>query len=509
MSSKKINKLKITEKIRDENNVDNIKFFQINEKLNNIINKIKSLIFNNIDDSITKTINACFHEINEIFENLLKSLNSMIYSKKQNEIIQRKDEQNIRNLYGKLFHEKLLNEIHENKIYFLTQKEKEYELLKQKTGAIICNGKIICNERKDNEIIILRTENSLLKSAIKNNEDLIKEKNDLINTLNKDILFYKAQIDELRQTKTHEFSSFSNINININEPKNNYNNKKKNSPKHNNANLYTNTIEISSSNKKVIKNKNINSNNNIYSSYQINSQLINKLNNGNNNKNKKEEYLHNKNNTYRDMNKNNTIDSNVYYCKYISVNKSLFSPINELKIKDNSDNNKQAKQYKKKNYFKNNIPLPEYNTISNEFPKRKEIKLKKNAISNQTSINHRKANSIQIVDNSIKKINIIKKEKSFSNEKNNIKNKNLQSVLKKINDIKNLKKNYESESITAGNLIKNKVKNNKNQLNNNMFPYIEKKKNNKGRNEKNDNSFNFMSKTTYNYYPNWKKKFNI
>ena len=164
---------------------------------------------------------------------------------------------------------------------------------------------------------------------------------------------------------------------------------------------------------------------------------------------------------------------------------------------------------KKKNYFKNNIPLPEYNTISNEFPKRKEIKLKKNAISNQTSINHRKANSIQIVDNSIKKINIIKKEKSFSNEKNNIKNKNLQSVLKKINDIKNLKKNYESESITAGNLIKNKVKNNKNQLNNNMFPYIEKKKNNKGRNEKNDNSFNFMSKTTYNYYPNWKKKFNI
>ena len=39
---------------------------------------------------------------------------------------------------------------------------------------------------KDNEIIILRTENSLLKNAIKNNEDLLKEKNEMINSLNND-----------------------------------------------------------------------------------------------------------------------------------------------------------------------------------------------------------------------------------------------------------------------------------------------------------------------------------
>lgn len=60
----------------------------------------------------------------------------------------------------------------------LSRKEKEYQLLKKNRN--ICNGKIICKERKDNEILILRIENSLLKSTIKNNEDLIKEKNDLI-----------------------------------------------------------------------------------------------------------------------------------------------------------------------------------------------------------------------------------------------------------------------------------------------------------------------------------------
>lgn len=60
----------------------------------------------------------------------------------------------------------------------LSRKEKESQLLKKNRS--ICNGKIICKERKDNEILILRIENSLLKSTIKNNEDLIKEKNDLI-----------------------------------------------------------------------------------------------------------------------------------------------------------------------------------------------------------------------------------------------------------------------------------------------------------------------------------------
>ena len=116
------------------------------------------------------------------------------------------------------------------------------------------------------------------------------------------------------------------------------------------------------------------------------------------------------------------------------------------------------------------------------------------------------------MDNKVNTINInskVLKEKSFSNEKNNLNNKNLQSVLKKISDIKNLKKNYESLSMTVDNLKRSKQVRSKKNLNNGVLPYIEMKSNIKGRNDKingnsktmNDNS-NFMSKTTYNYYPN-------
>ena len=215
----------------------------------------------------------------------MNSLNSSIISKNQIENIQRRDEQNIRILCGKYFHEKLMSEILENKLYYSKQKEKEYELLKQKTGAIICNGKVICNERKDNEIIILRTENSLLKNAIKNNEDLIREKNDIINTLNNDILLYKTQLEEFLQMKSGEFSSFSNINININEPKNNYS-KKKIYDK-NNSRINTKKIPSSSKNNKNLNTINVNYQNNIYSSYQINSHLMNKSNNSNSSKKRK------------------------------------------------------------------------------------------------------------------------------------------------------------------------------------------------------------------------------
>ena len=349
MSFKNINKLILKENFKDENNIYNKKFlFQMNEKLNNILNNLKLLLFDNIDDSIMKTIKSYFHEINEIIEKIMKSFNSLIITKDQIEIIQRKDEQTIRSLYGKVFHEKLLNEIHENRIYMLNQKEKEYELLKQKTGAIICNGKVICNERKDNEIIILRAENSLLKTAIQNNEDLLKEKNNVINNLNKDILFYKAQIEDLRHAKTHEFSSFSSINININESKKNFNKNKNSSI---NSNKPSNSIDNSSSNKKTTKNSIKRCKNNIYSSYQINSQLFNQINNVNSNtcknKNKKDEYQ-TSNNLYKDINKTNTIDSNGLTFKYISVNKSNFNPMYDLKIKDNA---KKTRPSKKKEFL--------------------------------------------------------------------------------------------------------------------------------------------------------------
>ena len=518
MSYKNIKKLNMMEKITDENFIkDKNDILLIKEQLNNIITTSKSLIFKNIDDNITRTINIYFIEINNIFEKLMDSLNFVILSKNQNENMQRKCEQDIRILYGKLFHEKLMNEILENKIYYLSKKEKEYELLKQKTGAIVSNGKVICNERKDNEIIILRTENSLLKTTIKNNEDLIKEKNDIINTLNDDILLYKNQIEELRKVKGREFTSFSNINININEPKKNY---KKNNNSNNNKSS-TNSMQISSSSSK--KNKNTNNKNcpnNIYSSYQINSQLINKFNNSKSTKNnKKEDFFHCNNNISKKSNKiNKNNENNLDYInanslKYISVNKSLFTPPEDPKTTKNKNNNdkNKSKQINKTKFItsNNNMLFSDNKTVSNDNNKKKGEKIKKRVINNRIYINHRKANSIQISADSLKKISLSSQgqnSKYIFNEKNINNSYNLFSVLKKISEIKNKSfRKTQPSSVTVDNLKTNKKNKGEEDLNYTMMPYYDKK-NNKGRNEKykhsskisGENSFSLVNRSVIN-----------
>ena len=80
--SSKINKLNLTENNKDENNINNKKsILVISEKINNIINNVKTLLFNIIDDSIARTINSYFNEINDSLEILIKSFNSIIISK--------------------------------------------------------------------------------------------------------------------------------------------------------------------------------------------------------------------------------------------------------------------------------------------------------------------------------------------------------------------------------------------------------------------------------------------
>jgi hypothetical protein len=75
-------------------------------------------------------------------------------------------EQKIRVLYENIFNLELTKKILEECNKNLFRKEMEYEYLKQQTGIVIHNGKIINNNRKENEIIILRKENSILKDII-------------------------------------------------------------------------------------------------------------------------------------------------------------------------------------------------------------------------------------------------------------------------------------------------------------------------------------------------------
>ena len=110
---------------------------------------------------------------NEKEENVIikKDLN-IIY-----EALLKKEENIIRKLYSDLMHEKVLKEILEEKIFSLSKIQRDYELISEKTGVIVCDGKIISDGRKDNEINILRKENSTLKNVIYQKDREIKELN--------------------------------------------------------------------------------------------------------------------------------------------------------------------------------------------------------------------------------------------------------------------------------------------------------------------------------------------
>ena len=64
----------------------------------------------------------------------------------------------------------------ENKIKILKKKEEEYEQLKKLTNVSVENGQFFFTDKKENEIIILKTENSNLKKVILKYEKELEKK---------------------------------------------------------------------------------------------------------------------------------------------------------------------------------------------------------------------------------------------------------------------------------------------------------------------------------------------
>ena len=372
------------------NTLNNSYKLGMNNNHNEIIDELLSIknIFELIEQEINnKEIKIQIKNKLNNLNDIVKIINKIYIDFTQLENIRRKDEEKIRNFYKKYFIFELDKEVLEYKIKHLKQKEKEYELLKEKTGAIFCNGKLICNERKDNEIIILRTENSLLKNEIKNIEDLLKEKNNIINHLNNKIIGLTQKIENFQKEKEEKYPSFSNINININELKND--NYKLNSK----GQEFVNTIELITSNKNI--NQKDNSNNKFPSS-KLNRKLMNKIN---------KNYQENKERN----NKSKLIQNDISSKKYIAVNKSLF----DSKIKYNMKEKNQTQINKiRSNYIINSPTNKEYETFSNENINKSPFNSNKNCIITQLNKIHRKNNSSQYQVNSLKKF--IKHEKNHS-----------------------------------------------------------------------------------------------
>ena len=242
---------------------------------------------------------------------------------KQLENYIRKLENDERFFIKKIFHYKIKNDSLEMKIKDYIEIEEEYEELKEKVKYE--DGKFMDNDRKDNEINILRRENSNIKKEISKLENKIKELEEYKIKYNEDEEVIKQlknkskQLnkkiseleDELNNTKINLNNNSNNNEINYNQfNKNDYNNMKLDKFNlNNNSNMQirhgvtnyqfpknsfnlesnkTNTLKSNDSNKliissykKIYNNKNIisplknNINNNIYQNLKkINSNSV-------------------------------------------------------------------------------------------------------------------------------------------------------------------------------------------------------------------------------------------
>jgi len=146
------------------------------------------------------------------------------------ENIIKKLEEKERILYRVNFHHKLQKEAMENKIGEYMEMEDEFEEMKVKLKYE--DGRFLNNDRKDNEILILRSENSNLKKNInelekklKNLESLNEQKNKKIKILNEEINGLKIKIEEKQTELNLSQNYFYNI-TNNNLTKNNNNSMK-------------------------------------------------------------------------------------------------------------------------------------------------------------------------------------------------------------------------------------------------------------------------------------------
>ena len=218
---------------------ENVRAITIPKLINYIHDSIQILILKKIEDTQTKQ-----KEIDEKFyswkfnEKNTQNITISIDEKHLYENIINKLENKERILTKQLLQNFYKIEAMENKIAEHMDLENEFEEMKSKLKYE--DGRFLVNDRKDNEIIIIRSENSNLKMTIKKLEEKIKRNNliqmskdKMINELKDEIEVLKRNYieikNDLNNNKTKEQLNLLNkINININSGANNKNVKNKN-----------------------------------------------------------------------------------------------------------------------------------------------------------------------------------------------------------------------------------------------------------------------------------------
>ena len=306
--------------------------------------------------------------------------------KEQYENIIRKLESKERKLSKIIFQNKLQKDVMENKISEYMEMEDEFEEMKTKLKYE--EGRFLKNDRKDNEIIIIRGENSNLKQSIKQLEEKInlleKDKQDktkIINELQDNMKKFKLKLKDLQ--KQNEILNAHCINININNVNGNNSNK--------NGNIYNNNNNVNPANLNSPSNKdeNINKNKMIYFQ-KINKKFLN-------NKIYKAEALNNTRNESLERTRSELFNKYFVNNKVNKNNNNML--LNNSAVKINSfqygNNNRQLNQGNH-----NELPVPLFSNRMNHMNNYNVIK--KNIIS---GANSSRSNSTKIKGNPHKIIN--------------------------------------------------------------------------------------------------------
>ena len=202
-----------------------------------------------------KNINYQNLNVTELIKNIKDSTNDLIIAKtskimmdkdnyktyNQLENYTRKLEHDIKLFYRKYFYHKLQNDALEDKIKAYRIIQEKYEELKDKVKYV--GGRFLDNEKKDNEIIILRQENNILKKEVEKLDKFNKLNETLVKNYLCKIKKLQSEIEHLNkklESKYNPNNSNSNYNssnaTNINLNNNNENILSKLIPKHDSDN---------------------------------------------------------------------------------------------------------------------------------------------------------------------------------------------------------------------------------------------------------------------------------
>ena len=191
----------------------------------------------------------------------------------------KKLEQKERNLIKLVFKYKLQKDAMKNKIEDLLDIEDEYEEMKEKLKYE--DGRFLENDRKDNEILILRQENTNLKKVISDNEKNYKKLEDELIEKEKLIVTLETKIEKLNKTledKQREINMYSTINYENNINNSNYStniisNKQENT-NDNNINQNLKLYQLQKIKSKLLKKKQKNSENKINETFEHSKMFI-------------------------------------------------------------------------------------------------------------------------------------------------------------------------------------------------------------------------------------------